>query len=64
MNEKNRRTCVLCGNDTSINKTIVASIGGNEYVFDREECVLLLRKFLKVYGKNFELILNPARTTF
>jgi hypothetical protein len=50
--------CAVCG-DTITGMPINVWIEGKEYVLDRDECVLLLRKFLKIYGKDFKFILNP-----
>jgi hypothetical protein len=44
--------CVLCGKPLE-KGGITEEIGGVQYVFDREECALLLRKFKSVYGNDF-----------
>jgi hypothetical protein len=61
MRKRKPQNCAVCG-DVITDIPINARIEGKEYVFDREECMLLLQKLLKVYGNNFKFILNPSRT--
>ena len=43
--------CILCGRTTE--SKIVEEVGGRNYVFDRQQCVLLFKKLQKVYGNDF-----------
>jgi hypothetical protein len=62
MGEKIQAKCALCGKtmvghegeEEGQKVTIIEEIiDGSHYVFDREECVVMFKKFGLVYGSNF-----------
>jgi hypothetical protein len=43
----------MCGKPVQGSKQIVERINGIEYIFDKEECVLMFKKLKSVYGSDF-----------
>jgi hypothetical protein len=43
----------MCGKAVQGGKQIVERIDGIEYVFDKDECALMFKKFKSVYGTDF-----------
>ena len=46
-------TCVLCGKTIVKDKSIHEKIGGNEYLFNSEECMSMFKKLANLYGDEF-----------
>jgi hypothetical protein len=48
-----RAACALCGKSIRQGAKIMEEIDGELYAFDRQECVVMLKKFKSVYGSSF-----------
>jgi hypothetical protein len=44
---------MLCGKPIKIGNEIYATIGETNYVFDKDDCVLICKKLKSVYGSEF-----------
>jgi hypothetical protein len=55
MLQKDKRSCALCGKivgSGEYDNDIVEIIEDETYTFDRDDCVLMFKKFRSVYGQN------------
>lgn len=50
-------SCVLCGKPLVRGNKIAEEVNGTVYLFDRQDCVVLLKKLVSVYGADFCQIL-------
>jgi hypothetical protein len=50
-------SCVLCGKPLVPGNKIAEEVNGTVYLFDRPDCVVLLKKLVSVYGADFCRIL-------
>ena len=50
VNMKSGRFCDLCRKEITINNMIPMEIGGENYVFDSDDCVRIFHKLNAVYG--------------
>jgi hypothetical protein len=48
-----KATCTLCGKPIREGTRIIEEIGGELHAFDRQECMVLFKKFKSVYGSSF-----------
>jgi hypothetical protein len=50
--------CVLCGKPIQTGSGVHAKIGEREYVFDKDECLVICERLNSVYGNDFCISLN------
>jgi hypothetical protein len=50
--------CAMCGRTIRAGSEIHATIEGREYIFDKDECLVICEKLKSVYGGEFCLNLT------
>ena len=48
-----RAVCALCGKPVRQGAKIIEKIDSELYLFDTQECAVMLKKFKSVYGSSF-----------
>jgi hypothetical protein len=59
--EGQQQRCALCGRIIEAS-AIKQELGGTDYIVDKEQCAILLKRFYSVYGNDFCLMLKEKTT--